>query len=140
VVVDAIDSNGPAVGRLEPGDTIIACNDRLLPMTDALAHLRTQLSETGGDRPATLRVIRNGRMLEVDVPLAPLEPLPAQPGLAGLAAQLAPVENLAQSIHSAVLAVERPTDSGYRASITLTLANTQRAAQRKPPAPEVPTE
>jgi len=140
VVIESIDSNGPAVDLLAPGDTIIACDDRLLAMSGALAHLRTMLASAPENARLKLRVLRSGALVEVNVPLLPMEVDEPPPGIAALVAPLAPVENLAQSINCAVLAVERAESNRYRASVTLMLDTTRHPPINPAAGSEIPPE
>lgn len=140
VLVDAVDSNGPAAALLAPGDTIFACNGELLAMDGALPHLRKLVSTAPGGQDLTLRALRDGRIIEIAVPLGPDEPAPPPRGLSAVVAQLAPVESLAESVNLAVLAVDRPSDRGYRAQITLQMAPRSKPPTAAAPPTEIPPE
>lgn len=139
VIVDSIDSNGPADGLLQPGDGIIGCSGKLLDMQDTLPNLRTLINTQSPEETRALRVLRGAEILEIEVTPIAVPPPPAQ-GLAALIEQLGPVENLAGATSSVVLAVERPSPRGYRAKITVNLAQTTRPRRPTPATPEIPPE
>ncbi|HSW46215.1 MAG TPA: PDZ domain-containing protein [Phycisphaerae bacterium] len=60
----------PAHGRLLPGDRITAVDGRKLDPQRALPSLRNALATRPSDDPLRLTVVRQGRPVEVDIPLA----------------------------------------------------------------------
>lgn len=129
VVVESVDSNGPAAAVLEAGDRILGCGETLLSMDDALGHLRTLVAASKIEEPLRLRVLRGDEILEAPLTLPPIDQ-PRPQGLSALFHQLGPLEGLILNVSSAILTVERPTASGYRAEVTLLLQ-----PQVRPPTP-----
>ena len=71
-VIGAVDPNGPAAGRLRPGDVLVAVDGVLITTAEA----GRRFANPEGGRPVRLRIRRGGRELETRI--TPADPCPEE--------------------------------------------------------------
>lgn len=107
----------PADGRLLPGDEILGVESHLLSLAEPNADLRRRIAILGDRAPVTLRVWRDGELL--DVVVSPARPAPPNPALAGVAEALERVTRLGQELTFAAYSVSASRPDQYMAMLTI---------------------
>jgi hypothetical protein len=120
VVVADVHTNGPSAGVLMPSDSVIACNDELLPIEGANERLRMLLADAPASEPVRLRVLRGGEFVEVAVgPLAGGAGPDVDPGMTMLLERLKPLDDLLLELDLAVYSVQQSVDGARHARLVL---------------------
>lgn len=119
-VIESVESHVAEPRRLRPGDRILGVNGQLLTMDSPAADLRRKLMADDPAEAKTLRVQRDGAMLDIVLPPAPVAAPRIDPdeGLPALDA----LEDLlftARTVSVALFAVEGGAPTRYSARTTL---------------------
>lgn len=112
VVIASVDSNGVSAATLRPGDVILACDGKVLSLSDTLSHFSQLISQRQDDRRIALRLMRDDRLMDVEIALQPPGVSSAQWSgsneVEQMLAALAPIEDLASRLGLAVYASIKP--------------------------------
>ncbi len=120
VVVARVQPGSHAEGRLWPGDRILGVDGQLLSLDGPNADLRTRIKNSAAAGGPTLRVLREGRAIDVALPSArPEKSLAPRVAPADLVRELAAVARALDFVSFAALASD---DRHYSARLTLRFA------------------
>jgi len=133
VVVARVQAHQPAVGILRVGDHIIGVDGRLLSLDDPVADLRSRIDECNEAGGLKLRVRRDNRLLDVQVPI-PQAIVPAGTSRKSAAEALKQLEAVSRTVSYAVYSVVRSREDRFHARISLRLVPSTSPAPAHPAA------